>query len=186
MRLTFPSETESAKFQFDPGTAAAEILMALNAGESEMCVRAKDSSRRFSRSSPAAWAAAAGGASAPLTPMRNDRADEDGSYRSSISVIGKAVRLIRFNRRRGMLSHCFKTHQAAGEQHAFLHSCHCPGWPQRLGDTGDFVEVNQDLRMGWIISPVPSSTTFILYVYVVAWATPAHAAAPLPGNCLLC
>lgn len=48
LRLTFLSETESAKFQFDPGTAASEILMALNAGESEMYAQAKDSSRHFS------------------------------------------------------------------------------------------------------------------------------------------
>jgi len=54
LRLTFQSETESTKFQFDPGTAAAKILTALNAGESETCVQAKDSSRRFpsSRLSP--------------------------------------------------------------------------------------------------------------------------------------
>lgn len=115
LRLTFPSETESAKFQFDPGTAAAEILMALNAGESEMCAQAKDSSRRFSWSSPAACAAAAGGASPLLTRMRSDRGDEDGTHRSSLSLRGKAVRLIRFKRQRGLLSCCSKTHKPAGE-----------------------------------------------------------------------
>lgn len=155
LRLTFPSETESAKIQFDPGTAAAEILMTLNAGESEMCAQAKDSSRRFSRSSPAACVAAAGGVSPVLSPMRNDRGDEDRTSRCSLSWIGKAVRLIRFNRQHALFSHCWKTHQPAGEATWVLaqHSCHCPGWPWRLEDTGDFVVVNQDLRLGWIISP---------------------------------
>lgn len=129
LRLTFPSETESAKFQFDPGTAAAEILMALNAGESEMCAQAKDSSRRFSWSSPAACVAAAGGASPLLTRMRNDRGDEDGTYRSSLSSIGKAVRLIRFNSSVGCSATAGEHISQLGKQHAFLHSasCPCPG-----------------------------------------------------------
>lgn len=85
LRLTFPSETQSTKSQFDPGTAAAEILTALNAGESEMCAQAKDSSRQFSWSSPAPCVAAAGRESPLLAQMKSDRDDEDGSYWNSPS-----------------------------------------------------------------------------------------------------
>lgn len=95
LRLTFPSETESAKFQFDPGTAAAEILTALNAGESEMYAQAKDSSRRFSSSSPAPRvAAAASGEPPPRAQVKSDRGDEDGGYCNSLSLIAKALSLI--------------------------------------------------------------------------------------------
>lgn len=45
---------------------------------------------------------------------------------------------------------------------------------------GDFVEVNRDLRLGCITSPVPSFAgdvpTFILYMCAVTWTTPARAA----------
>lgn len=131
LRLTFPSETESAKFQFDPGTTAAEILTALNAGESEMCVQAKDSSRRFSSSSPAPCIAAASGESPLLTQMKSDRGDEDGSYCNSLSLIAKAVCLIRFNRQHGLFRQCITTARKCISQlrktHAFLHraGCHC-------------------------------------------------------------
>lgn len=72
--------------------------------------------------------AAAGGASPLLPRTRSDRGDEDGTYRCSLSLIGKAVRLIRLNRQRGLFGCSWKTHQPAGKQHAFLHraSCHCP------------------------------------------------------------
>lgn len=96
-----------------------------------MYAQAKDSSRRFSSSSPAPCVAAAGGESPPLAQMKSDRGDEDGSYCNSLSLIAKAASLIRLKRRRGLFRQCKAT---AGKcvarlrrNRAFSHSagCHC-------------------------------------------------------------
>lgn len=86
----------------------------------------------------------------PAQPNEEWRGDEDRASRSSLSSIGKAFPMIRFNRRRGLFSHCWKTHKPAGETTCILaqRQLHCPGWPRRLGDTGACVEVDQDLGLG--------------------------------------
>lgn len=105
--------------------------MALNAGESEMCVQAKDSSRQFSSSSPTPCVAAAGRESPPLARMKSDRDDEDGGYCNSLSLIVKAVCLVRFNRQHRLFRQCEATSGKCVSQlrkkHAFSHStgCHC-------------------------------------------------------------
>lgn len=97
--LIFQNETERTNFQLDPATAAAKILTALNAGESEMCVQAKDSSRHFSSGLlvPSFSCHESGISSVSLAQMKSDRGDEDSGYCKSISLIAEAVCLIRFS-----------------------------------------------------------------------------------------
>lgn len=103
LKLTLQNATERTKFQFDPGTTAAEILTALNAGELEMCVQAKDSSRQFSSRLLVLSLGCheSGISSAFLAQMKSDRGDEDRGYCNSISLIAEAVCLIRFSRQYG-------------------------------------------------------------------------------------
>lgn len=113
--LIFQNETERTNFQLDPGTAAAKILTALNAGESEMCAQAKDSSRHFSSSLlvPSFSCHESGISSASLAQMKSDRDDEDSGYCKSISLIAEAVCLIRFSSQYSFFqeiqSHLWKT-----------------------------------------------------------------------------
>lgn len=147
-----------------------------------MCAQAKDSSRRFSRSSPAACVAAAGGASPLLPRMRSGSGDADGTYRSSLSLRGKAVRLIRFNRQRGLLSHRWKTHKPAGEATCILAQRQLPlPSPDHVG-LGTQVTLLRRIRTsGWAaLSPrYQASPAMFLHLLctVVVWATPALAAA---------
>lgn len=141
-----------------------------------MCAQAKDSSRRFSWSSPAPHVSAAGGESPPLTQMKSDRGDEDDGYCKSLSLIVKAACLLRLNRQCGLFRQrkttLGKRISQLRQNYAPAHSAHYQHQTHGHGGLGIQVALLRWIRTsGWVEllqSFTCNAPTFILSMCVVA------------------